>query len=94
MSIQLARPKYGVFNFKCDECREENFKMGNCRFQLHPYFKINHNGALPAKEPRWIQIDSYCEDCVKLNLQITDLIMKHGTAKKMLNGQFSYLRKY
>jgi hypothetical protein len=87
--VQLSRPKYGLFNIKCDQCRDENYRMGDGRFLIHPYFRFNHNGALPGNERRVLMIDSYCDDCVKLNTQITDQIMKYG-AHKNGNGTGRY----
>jgi hypothetical protein len=81
-AIQLTKPKYGVFNIKCDKCRDENFKMGNARFNLHPYYKFEHNGALPAKEKRWIVSESFCMNCVNMNMEITDIIMKNSKKNK------------
>ncbi|KAL3075542.1 hypothetical protein niasHT_038259 [Heterodera trifolii] len=41
---KLAKPKYGVFTFMCNECRDDNFRQGNSRFKL-----INQNGFVGNK---------------------------------------------
>ncbi|KAL3093733.1 hypothetical protein niasHS_006295 [Heterodera schachtii] len=64
---KLAKPKYGVFTFMCNECRDDNFRQGNSRFKL-----INQNG----EQQRLEFTQSFCHDCAKLNFDCTDLIMK------------------
>lgn len=35
-SFQMGRPKYGVFNFQCDVCRDRNTKLANImRFKVY-----------------------------------------------------------
>ncbi|KAL3075904.1 hypothetical protein niasHS_012821 [Heterodera schachtii] len=65
---KLAKPKYGVFTFMCNECRDDNFRQGNSRFKL-----INQNG----EQQRLEFTQSFCQDCAKLNFDCTDLIIKH-----------------
>ncbi|KAL3084407.1 hypothetical protein niasHS_008562 [Heterodera schachtii] len=65
---KLAKPKYGVFTFMCNECRDDNFRQGNSRFKL-----INQNGE---QQQRLEFTQSFCHDCAKLNFDCTDLIMK------------------
>ncbi|KAL3096015.1 hypothetical protein niasHS_005774 [Heterodera schachtii] len=65
---KLAKPKYGVFTFMCNECRDDNFRQGNSRFKL-----INQNG----EQQRLEFTQSFCHDCAKLNFDCTDLIMKN-----------------
>ncbi|KAL3069563.1 hypothetical protein niasHT_031511 [Heterodera trifolii] len=64
---KLARPKYGVFTFMCNDCRNENFKRGDKRFLLN-------TGSGQAKLEF---TQTFCQDCAKLNFDCTDLIMKH-----------------
>ncbi|KAL3112523.1 hypothetical protein niasHT_018729 [Heterodera trifolii] len=64
---KLARPKYGVFTFMCNECRNENFKRGDKRFLL--------NTGSGQEKLEFTQ--TFCQDCAKLNFDCTDLIMKH-----------------
>ncbi|KAL3099213.1 hypothetical protein niasHT_029020 [Heterodera trifolii] len=64
---KLARPKYGVFTFMCNECRNENFKRGDKRFLL--------NTGSGQEKLEFTQ--TFCHDCAKLNFDCTDLIMKH-----------------
>ncbi|KAL3070327.1 hypothetical protein niasHS_016154 [Heterodera schachtii] len=64
---KLAKPKYGMFTFMCNECRDDNFRQGNSRFKL-----INQNG----EQQRLEFTQSFCHDCAKLNFDCTDLIMK------------------
>ncbi|KAL3071939.1 hypothetical protein niasHS_017232 [Heterodera schachtii] len=66
---KLAKPKYGVFTFMCNECRDDNFRQGNSRFKL-----INQNGEQQQQRLEFTQ--SFCHDCAKLNFDCTDLIMK------------------
>ncbi|KAL3109566.1 hypothetical protein niasHT_018347 [Heterodera trifolii] len=65
---KLAKPKYGVFTFMCNECRDDNFRQGNSRFKL-----INQKGE---QQQRLEFTQSFCHDCAKLNFDCTDLIMK------------------
>ncbi|KAL3093247.1 hypothetical protein niasHS_005142 [Heterodera schachtii] len=64
---KLARPKYGVFTFMCNDCRNENFKRGDKRFLL--------NTGSGQEKLEFTQ--TFCQDCAKLNFDCTDLIMKH-----------------
>ncbi|KAL3102872.1 hypothetical protein niasHT_028675 [Heterodera trifolii] len=64
---KLARPKYGVFTFMCNECRNENFKRGDKRFLL--------NTGSGQEKLEFTQ--TFCHDCAKLNFDCTDLIIKH-----------------
>ncbi|KAL3116893.1 hypothetical protein niasHT_002556 [Heterodera trifolii] len=64
---KLARPKYGVFTFMCNDCRNENFKRGDKRFLL--------NTGSGQEKLEFTQ--TFCHDCAKLNFDCTDLIMKH-----------------
>ncbi|KAL3078153.1 hypothetical protein niasHT_031322 [Heterodera trifolii] len=64
---KLASPKYGVFTFMCNECRNENFKRGDKRFLL--------NTGSGQEKLEFTQ--TFCHDCAKLNFDCTDLIMKH-----------------
>ncbi|KAL3094097.1 hypothetical protein niasHS_005513 [Heterodera schachtii] len=64
---KLARPKYGVFTFMCNDCRNENFKRGGKRFLL--------NTGSGQEKLEFTQ--TFCHDCAKLNFDCTDLIMKH-----------------
>ncbi|KAL3108963.1 hypothetical protein niasHT_015990 [Heterodera trifolii] len=64
---KLARPKYGVFTFMCNDCRNENFKRGDRRFLL--------NTGSGQEKLEFTQ--TFCQDCAKLNFDCTDLIMKH-----------------
>ncbi|KAL3114331.1 hypothetical protein niasHT_011732 [Heterodera trifolii] len=64
---KLARPKYGVFTFMCNDCRNENFKRGDKRFLL--------NTGSGQEKLEFTQ--TLCQDCAKLNFDCTDLIMKH-----------------
>ncbi|KAL3087456.1 hypothetical protein niasHT_023704 [Heterodera trifolii] len=54
---KLAKPKYGVFTFMCNECRDDNFRQGNSRFKL-----VNQNG----EQQRLEFTQSFCHDCAKL----------------------------
>ena len=49
----------------CNECRNENYRMGNLRF------------ALIQGEERLEFTQTFCRSCAKLNFDITDLIMKN-----------------
>ncbi|KAL3096896.1 hypothetical protein niasHT_022859 [Heterodera trifolii] len=64
---KLARPKYGVFTFMCNDCRNENFKRGDKRFLL--------NTGSGQEKLEFTQ--TFSQDCAKLNFDCTDLIMKH-----------------
>ncbi|KAL3073237.1 hypothetical protein niasHT_031185 [Heterodera trifolii] len=64
---KLARPKYGVFTFMFNDCRNENFKRGDKRFLL--------NTGSGQEKLEFTQ--TFCQDCAKLNFDCTDLIMKH-----------------
>ncbi|KAL3117846.1 hypothetical protein niasHT_001437 [Heterodera trifolii] len=64
---KLARPKYGVFTFMCNDCRNENFKRGDKRFLL--------NTGSGQEKLEFTQ--TFCHDCAKLNFDCTDLIMKY-----------------
>jgi hypothetical protein len=91
LASQLDRPKYGVLNIKCDRCRDENRAMGNTRYHEHPGLEFDHNNALPPDEERWLKIESFCRECVLMNCEITDVIMKYN---KNPNNQYTAVRRY
>lgn len=70
--FQLARPKYGASTYKCDKCRGENLLLEN-RYQIVP---------TPSGEKRLMHKETFCPQCAQLNIEITDLLMKHSDQTK------------
>lgn len=70
--FQLARPKYGASTYKCDKCRGENLLLEN-RYQIV---------STPSGEKRLMHKETFCPQCAQLNIEITDLLMKHSDQTK------------
>jgi len=59
--------------FQCEECRDENYKLGNERFEI-VRSKLN-----PAKD-RLIFKQTFCPKCVLMNMDICELLFKFSDA--------------
>ena len=72
LQIQLARPKYGVFNVMCEMCRTENMRNPG-RFRL-----------VQARDltTRLCMSETYCEKCTKSNFDVTDLMLAHSAESR------------
>lgn len=59
--------------FQCKDCRDENFKLGDERFELIP-------SKLSQSKDRLVFKQTLCRKCVLLNMDICDLFLKYADA--------------